>query len=532
MTQTPLRTTQTPPRLLIHVKPDQEIGTINRNIFGHFVEHMGRAIYGGVYDPDSPRVDERGFRRDVVDAMKRLGVPNLRWPGGNFASSYHWEDGIGPRARRVPRLDLAWRAYEPNTFGTDEYIEYARKLGAAPYICVNTGTGSFEEAARWVEYCNISSKEFPTHDALRREQNGHPEPYGVKLWGVGNEVYGQWQAGYASPQGYAGKCREFAHFMRAVDPSIKIVAVGADREAWDRAVLRTAGDAFDYISIHQYHGQPDYFATVGAAAYVERRLMMLADEIDGAMKVLHRATPIQIAMDEWNVCDVAWGTGDVLPEPVPGEYFEVWDQKFALKDALFAAGVFHAMFRQCRHVTLANLAQMVNANGMLTTTTDDLLLTPIYHVFDLYANHSGPTAVRTSVAAREGTVPSFTAEDWRQPSPQYIGLRAPFLRFSLRDVPFLEAQATLSQDRRTLYVAVVNYHPDEAIAAVFDFDGLRVHGAVRVAELNGEDTNTVATFEQRNVARLTLGELALPLDSYAFPAHSATVLECTCEPPS
>jgi alpha-N-arabinofuranosidase len=516
---------QAAPQLTISVDTERTIGTISRHIFGHFIEHLGRCIYGGVYDPGSPLADERGFRTDVLEAMQRLRVPNLRWPGGNFASAYHWEDGIGPKSARVPRFDLAWRALEPNTFGTDEFMAYADTLGAAPYLCINTGSGTLDEAARWVEYCNLPVERFPSRHALLRAEYGHPSPYGVKLWGIGNETYGSWQVGHAGAEAYARRCREFAYFMRAVDPSIQLVAVGADLPEWDETVIRLTGDTVDYISIHQYHGSDDYFATVGAPAYVEQRLALLAGAIDRAAPSLARETPLQIAMDEWNVCYAAWGTGEVLPAPRGGEYFELYEQVFALKDALFAAGVFHAMFRQCRHMGLANLAQMVNANGMLYTTPEGLLLSSIYHAFDLYANRSGPLALPTTLSARRGEVPAFTAEDWRYPGPDYVGLREPFRRFSLRDVPFIDAQATLSDDRSTVYLAVINYHPNEAISATLDFGARRPTGDVRLTELNGEDSHTPNTFQRPDVTQLKASTLPQAPGTYAFPPHSATVLE-------
>jgi alpha-N-arabinofuranosidase len=498
---------------------------VSPHVFGHFVEHLGRCVYGGIFEPGSPLADERGFRTDVLDAMRRLGVPNLRWPGGNFASAYHWEDGIGPRERRPTRFDLAWRALEPNTFGTDEAMAYCAALGAAPYVCVNTGSGTLDEAARWVEYCNLPVERYPSHHVRLRAEHGHPEPYGVSFWGLGNEVYGAWQVGHAGAEGYARKAREFAYFMRAVDPEIRLVAVGADLPEWDETVLRLAGDVIDYISIHQYHGQADYFATVGAAAYTEGRLHLLGEEIERATRDLPRRRPVEIAMDEWNVCYAAWGTGEVQPKPAEGEYFELYEQTFALKDALFAAGVFHAMFRECRHVTLANLAQMVNANGMLTTSETGLLRTPIYHAFDLYANHSGPTVLPTRVAAREGSVPSFSAEDRREPGPPYVGLRAPYVRFSLRDLPLLDAQATLARDGRTLYLAVINYDPERAHPASLDLGGLRPGPGARVYELNGADAHTPASFEHPDVAGVTPHDLPEGVAAYTFPPHSATVLE-------
>ena len=513
------------PRLRIEVDPGRPVGTVSRNVFGHFAEHLGRCVYGGLFEPGSPLADERGFRADVLAAMRQIGTPNLRWPGGNFASAYHWEDGVGPAEQRPARFDLAWRALESNRFGTDEFMAYCAALGAAPYVCVNTGSGSLDEAARWVEYCNLAVERYPSAHALMRARNGHQAPYGVRLWGLGNEVYGAWQVGHAGAEGYARKAREFAYFMRAVDPEIRLVAVGADLPEWDETVLRVAGDAIDYLSIHQYHGQEDYRATVGAAAYLEGRLHLLGEVIDRVMPDLPRRRPVEIAMDEWNVCYAAWGTGEVQPRPVAGEYFDLFEQTFALKDGLFAAGVFHAMFRECRHVTLANLAQMVNANGMLTTSETGLLRTPVYHAFDLYANHSGPSVLPTRVAAREGSVPSFTAEDRREPGPPYVGLRAPYTRFSLRGVALLDAQATLSADGRTLYLAVINYDPDRAHAASLDLGGRRPAGPARVFELNGPDTQTPAGFARPDVATVSERDLPAAPAAHTFPPHSATVLE-------
>jgi alpha-N-arabinofuranosidase len=520
------------PRLTIRVRLDREIGTVDRNVFGHFIEHFNRCVYGGVFDPGSPLADERGFRTDVLEAARRIRVPNLRWPGGNFASGYHWEDGVGPPAARPARYDVNWRQLEPNTFGTDEYLAYTRALGAAPFICVNTGSGTIEEACRWVEYCNLDAERYPSHHARLRVRNGHPEPYGVKLWGIGNEAYGAWQVGHSSAEEYALKCRQVAHFMRSVDFSIKLVAVGADQPAWDETVLRLAGDNVDYISIHQYHGSPDYFATVGAPAHVERRLSLLAELSERALRSQRRERPVQIALDEWNVCYKAWGLAEIQPVTGLDEYIQFFEQPLALKDALFAAGVFHAMFRQCRFVTLANLAQMVNVLGLLETRPDALLRSSIYHVFDLYVNHSGPVALETSVTAREGVVPAFTAEDWREPGPDSPGLREPFLRFTVRDVPFLDAQATLAADRRMLFLAVINYHPTDALAAALDLGGVRPAGQARATVLDGDDTHTPNTFARPAVTRLRPIDVPAPLQEYTFPPHSATVLEVPLAPRS
>jgi alpha-L-arabinofuranosidase len=188
----------------------RRLGTVDRRIFGQFIEHIGRCIYGGVYDEGSPLADARGFRRDVLDAARPLRIPILRWPGGNFVSGYHWLDGVGPRDRRPRRSELAWYAEESNRFGTDEFIEYCRVLGTEPFICVNMGSGTMDEAQAWVEYCNGTGN---TSWANLRRQHGHAEPYRVRYWGLGNEMYGGWQIGNMNAHDYVKKARAFAMVM-------------------------------------------------------------------------------------------------------------------------------------------------------------------------------------------------------------------------------------------------------------------------------------------------------------------------------
>jgi alpha-N-arabinofuranosidase len=290
----------------LRIDPTRQIGAVNPMIFGHFVEHLGRCIYGGVYEPGSPLADARGFRTDVLAAMRRIGVPILRWPGGNFASNYHWEDGIGPRERRPARFDLAWRSVEPNTFGTEEFLAYCEALSTdatpcAPYICLNTGTGTLDEAVRWLEYCNLDADTHPSYHARWRRELGRTAPYAVKYWGIGNEVYGAWQVGHSTAAAYADKCVQYARFLKSVDPTVKVVAVGANDPEWDLDVLRRAGRVVDYLSIHQYWGTDDYYGTVAAAGAVERRLGLLCSVIDVAEAMLGRDERIEIAFDEWNV---------------------------------------------------------------------------------------------------------------------------------------------------------------------------------------------------------------------------------------
>src|ERR1035441_7346782 len=226
---------------VIKIDTDRAIGEVDPHLFGNFTEHLGRCIYGGIFEEGSPLADENGFRKDVLEAIQGLGVTMLRWPGGNFASGYNWMDGIGPRDQRPARRDDAWGALESNRFGTDEFLKYCERVGAEPYLCINAGLGSVDEARKWVEYCNEPGN---TYLAQLRRKNGHDKPWGVKYWGVGNEIDGPWQLGHKNAEDYAKFALEAAKAMRRADESIQLIASGSsnfgpdsDWVGWNRTVL-------------------------------------------------------------------------------------------------------------------------------------------------------------------------------------------------------------------------------------------------------------------------------------------------------
>ena len=424
----------------IKVDRERRIGKIDKNIYGHFIEHLGRCIYGGIYEEESPLSDEDGFRKDVLEAVKKIKCPILRWPGGNFASNYHWEDGIGPKDKRPVRFDLAWSKEETNRFGTDEFIKYCRKVGAKPYICNNLGTGNLDETIHWLEYCNSSGN---TEYAKLRKKMGYEKPHNVKYWGVGNEIYGKWQVGHRSAKEYAEVLREYAQFMKKVDPTIKIIAVGADDPAWDMEVIRIAGEHIDYISNHQYLGSDSYYGTVGSVYHVERRLKIL----DGVIKAFQpEGKDIKIALDEWNI----WYRSG--PE-------EGLEENYALKDGLFAAGVFVVLHRMCNSVTMANLAQLVNVIGAIHTTKEGMFLTPIYHAFDLFVNHTGEVVLDPLIISD-----TYNVEEVARPFSKSKKLK-------LENLPYIDASVTLDSEEKKLYLAVINYHEKEEVACPIHLDG-------------------------------------------------------------
>lgn len=476
-------------------------GTINPLIYGHFIEHLGRCIYGGVFDEDSPRADARGFRRDVIEAMKRIKCPVLRWPGGNFASAYHWEDGVGPKEKRPTLLNYVWGGVETNRFGTDEFIEYCREIGAEPYITVSLGTGTLDEALHWLEYCNLDT---PTKYVKMRKTYGHSEPYKVKYWGIGNEVYGHWQVGHCDAGEYAEKLRQYAMFMKTLDPSIKIIAVGADKPEWDIQVLKHAGKFIDFISIHQYHGSEEYYDTVAAAYYVEERLRLLENLIKNS-----GFGHVKIAFDEWNV----WYRVSAEEEAEKSGVVFL-EEPYDLKDALFAAGIFLVLHRMSDIVGMANLAQMVNALGMLKTKKDALLLTPIYHVFDLFVNHTGRVVLGLDV----------NTEYYAIKAQSFVGGRQ---HFELSRAPYFDASATYDSKRNLLCLVMVNYHKEKSVDVEVDLSDFAAEKKATCFELWAEDPFAMNDFENPGRVKPREQTVELAGDNLVFrmAPHSLRVLK-------
>ncbi len=483
----------------IKVDADRVIGSLDPFIFGHFIEHLGRCIYGGI-------LDDRGqYRQDLIDAMRRIRPSILRWPGGCFADGYHWRDGVGPRDQRPTRLNLAWHnADETNLFGTDEFVDYCRRLGAEPYICANVGSGTPEEAAAWVEYCNGTGS---TAHARMRKSTGHEAPFGVRIWGIGNEIDETEhvnEIGCLSAVDYARAVREYAKLMRRVSPEVKLVAVGSNRGEvdWNLTVLEKAGTWIDYIAQHGYYGTDDHYSTVAGPVYVEKRIRMLhaAVELAGFTARLDRQIPI--AFDEWNV----WYR-------TRGDANQLYEEVYELKDALFVAGTFHALQRMCGIVRMANLAQMVNALGMIHVDAEGMVLSPLYHAFDLYANHTGTTVLDTFTL-------SDTFDTHDNGGPRGLG--------PLTGVPYVDASATVREaGGPVLCLSVINRHRDEPAECHVRLDGGSVGGAAAVFELTGRGPEARNTAGDPGAVSVKARSPVRPGPSFVHvcPPCSATVIE-------
>ncbi len=485
-----------PLRGAIRIDLERRLGDIDPNLYGNFAEHLGRCIYGGIYEEGSPLADEDGFRKDVLEAARRLRVTQLRWPGGNFVSGYHWQDGIGPKGSRPTRYDLAWFERESNRFGTDEFIAYCRKLGAEPYVCVNMGTGTMDEASRWVEYCN---RDGGTAISDLRKKNGHPEPYGVKLWGLGNEMYGEWQIGHKNAADYAKAALEFAKVMKWQDPSIKLVACGSANADWDRLVLETLVQHVDYISEHHYtitDDLNDYYEILGSVAQMEstiRNSGFVAESVSAAAK---KSPAVGVAFDEWNILN-SWSEGTKRDDVHKFEYH------YNLRDALWVASALNALQRNCRTVRLANLAQLVNVIAPMHTSPTALLLDATYFPLELFANHSGNIALEPLV-----TSPRFQTRQFA-------------------DQPYLDVGSTYDDESRRLRIAVVNRRKEGDVVATIDLTGFRAKPGGRAYLIAGASPEVVNTFSDPHAVgtRESKLEMADSHFDYTFPRHSVTLLE-------
>jgi len=366
---------------------DFQIGEVDPRIYGGFIEHLGRGIYGGIYDPQSRFADENGFRQDVIAALRRLRMTAMRYPGGNFVSGYHWEDGVGLKSKRPTTFEMAWQTIEPNTFGTDEFMKLANLLGWTPMVAVNLGTGTPEEARNWVEYCNAP---LGTKYADRRRQNGHADAYGVKLWCLGNEMDGPWQISHVPAEDYAIRAQQAAKMMKDTDPAIELVASGSSGNTmptyveWDRQVLEYLGDFADYISLHRYVGDPqgDTANFLGVTASIDRQI----EDIDAVCRLVQAKTRSRkrhyLAFDEWNIW---YRTGDSI-HTAPREFPRpINEEKYNLEDALVTAGFFNSFIRHAGMVKIANLAQVVNVGAPLFVEGDRLVLQANFFPFEMYA---------------------------------------------------------------------------------------------------------------------------------------------------
>jgi len=381
------------------IDTNRTIAPISPLLFGGFAEHMGRCIYEGIYDPRSPQADERGFRKDVLEALRDQAYTVIRYPGGNFLSGYNWLDGVGPREQRPRRRELAWQSVETNQFGTNEFMEFCRSIHAEPMLGVNMGTGTIQSASDLVEYCNVPAGS-PLSDL--RASHGFREPHNVRYWCVGNEMDGPWQIGHLDAAAYGNKAREAAKLMKLQDPSIKTILCGSSSDQmrtypeWDRTALEIAWEHMDYLSMHYYAGnaQDDTASYLASAVYFERYV----DTLEGTLRYVKARQrskhDVHLSWDEWQV----WYKGD----PMQGNWTEaphLAEETYNLEDALVVAQWLNVFLRRSHVLKIACVAQIVNTISWLHTRPEGLLKHPSYYAFKLVSNLARGEALDIHVRA-------------------------------------------------------------------------------------------------------------------------------------
>ena len=493
----------------------QTVGQADRMLYGHFLEHFHRQIYTGVFEPGSPFADEDGFRTDVIEALRRIRTPIIRWPGGCYVSAYHWKNGVGKN--RVPTYDKAWRVEESHRFGTDEFIRLCRKIGCEPYICTNAGTGTAEEMSDWVEYCNLRDM---GQYAEARIANGFPEPHNVRYWSIGNENWGGHEIGTKDAEEWGRLVREAAKMMIRVDPKIELSAASIPDLDWNLNLLRTAGQYLDRISIHGYWGNtenglvPDDYNTV---------ILHTGDDISGAidrvrayLKALGLEKRISIAFDEWNlrgwwhpnIMDT-WNRSilrteneDFYRDKVIGERDKNdINSIYTMADAVFSASFLNICLRNCDLVRMACFSPVVNTRGAIFTHRDGIVLRPQFFVFELYAN----------------LMKSKVFDIWREDVPTLSG----HIRGDEKTVDTVDIVVT--GDESSYAVAAVNKDAEKEQNCELSFlDGAPAE--MRIHTLNGPSVDSYNDVDRTEVS-VAVSEWTPFEGLFTLPPHSVNIIE-------
>lgn len=452
---------------------------IDDRLYGTFVEHTGRAVYGGIYDPEHATADEEGFRKDIQEIVKELNVPVMRYPGGNFVSGYRWEDGVGPKEERPVKVDAAWKSLENNQVGINEFVKWTTKLGVEPMIAVNLGTRGADAAAALLEYCNLKGGSY--YSELRRS-HGFDKPYGIKLWCLGNEMDGPWQICAKKPQEYARIACETAKLMKMTDPEIELIACGSSNEdmptmgIWEQAVLEECYPYIDYISMHIYlHNREDDTALFMAKTLdMEKFIKTITSVCDYVGGKLRSRKQIHISFDEWNVAyhsneadkDVeAWQMAPPLGEDI-----------YNFQDAVVCGLMLICLMRNSDRVKIACQAQLVNVIGAVYAQKDG----PAWKQTIYYPYLHASTYGRGVLLDTRIQVPSYSVGKYDK-------------------VPYLDGVAVYDEEKEEVTVFCVNRHETERLEFHMIMQGFEDYEPIEHIYLNHSDKYAVNGEEEEKV---------------------------------
>lgn len=472
---------------------DFRIGDVDPRLFSAFIEHLGRCVYTGIYEPGHPTADPHGFRQDVLELISDLAPPVVRYPGGNFVSGYRWEDGVGPRETRPRRIDLAWKSIEPNTIGTNEFAQWARLAGSEVMMAVNLGTRGIEEAQSLVEYCNHPAG---TYWSDLRRSHGAMDPHGIKLWCLGNEMDGPWQTGHKTAGEYGRVAAEAAKMMKWTDPTIELVACGSSNPRmatypqWEATVLEETYDYVDYISLHLYFKNTDdnLGSFLAKSLEMDDYIKTVAATADFVKAKKRSGKQINLSFDEWNVWYHSDAHDKAYLDAHPWEVAPpILEDRYTFEDALVAGCMLITLLKNADRVRIACIAQLVNVIAPIMTEPGGLAWRQTIYYPLLHASKYGRGA----------------ALDLQLSSPTYA-------TDGFDHVPFIEAVATIDDDAETATIFAVNRNQSEALELNGDVRSLSGYQVVEHLVLEHENPKAVNTRDQPNtVAPHNRGESTL-----------------------
>jgi len=481
----------------VYVDSRRTLVPLDRNIFGSFLEHLGRAIYEGIYDPDSKLSDSSGYRTDVAEAVKNLGVPIVRYPGGNFVSGYHWLDGVGPKKDRPRILEKAWNSIETNQFGTDEFMGWCKLVGCKPLMGLNLGSSTPEMAAALVEYCNV---EKGTKWSDLRRTHGIADPYKVENWCLGNEMDGPWQIGHMTAAEYGMKAADAGRQMRYVDPSVQLIACGSSGPTmptyleWDREVLEQCFPYVNGISLHRYYGNAeetggDSTKYMALNLSMDRQIAQIEAVCDYVQGRMRSAKKLWLSFDEWNVWyrersgPAVNGGGKVAPH--------LLEEIYNLEDALLVGGLVNSLIRNSDRVRVACLAQLVNVIAPIMTNATGLYRQTIYYPYAWALEYARGSSLTLAVESPTYEIASGAP-----------GSRSDFAALGIGNaVPYVDASATIDKTARRYCVFLFNRDLANARAVELLWEDVAPSRILESLILTGNDLKAHNSFEApQNVA--------------------------------
>ncbi len=486
----------------LYLNRDKIVSRIDDRLYGSFIEHLGRAVYGGIYEPGHETADDMGFRGDVMEVIRKMKVPLVRYPGGNFVSGYRWEDGIGDKAKRPRRLELAWGTVETNQVGIDEFQEWAKRAGSEIMMAVNLGTRGAEEAGNLVEYCNAVTD---TYYAELRRKNGFEEPFAIRTWCLGNEMDGPWQICHLEAKEYARKACEAAKIMKWTDPSIELVACGSSSSGmptfgeWEETVLRECYEHIDYLSLHSYYGNRDNNteAYLGSSLDMDHFIETVAAICDKIKAEKGSEKDIHLSFDEWNV----WFHSNEQDKQIPR-----WsiappqlEDIYNMEDALVVGCLLNSLINHSDRVKIACLAQLVNVIApVMTVTGGKLWLQTIFYPY-MYASRYG----RGTALAAECRCATYSAGKWSR-------------------IPYVDCAAVYNDAAGEVTIFAVNRSMTDTVSLALEWEGFTVESVLEHKILNHDNMKAVNSVQ--NPENVVAHDGNATTDNVVLEPHSYNML--------